>query len=326
MTNLKKIGLTALAGSLVATSAFAGSLSVSGGAKMSYTADTGNEDAGDDGNRFGLQKSMSFTGSGELDNGHSVSLSHIMASTGAHSSTILTYDMGDMGKLKYHEVSAALGIDIIDDKMPTADEEVWNGLGTGAAAGGSPVGRVNQGNTGFNYSYSAIDGVQVDVGYAPKTTGTSHDDGANGAAANRSSTSIAVQYTGIEGANIFVGTGTVGGALNDDDVDTYGFTYAMGPITVGAQHSEIDKTAVNSDLETDMFGVAFAINDNLSISYGQQDTEVDGGTVDQEVTGYSIGYSMGGITVKAHSNKGENLANTAANESEHTEIAVSFAF
>ena len=41
MTNLKKIGLTALAGSLVATSAFAGSLSVSGGAKMSYTADTG---------------------------------------------------------------------------------------------------------------------------------------------------------------------------------------------------------------------------------------------------------------------------------------------
>jgi outer membrane protein OmpU len=326
MTNLKKIGLTALAGSLVATSAFAGSLSVSGGAKMSYTADTGTNDDPADGNRFGLQKSMSFTGGGELDNGHSISLSHIMASTGSLSSTILTYDMGDMGKLKYHEQSAALGIDIIDDKMPTADEEVWNGLGTGAASGGSPVGRVNQGNTGFNYTYSALDGVTVDVGYAPKTVGTSHDDGANGAAANRSSTSIAVQYSGIEGANIFVGTGTVGGATTDDDVDTYGFTYAMGPITVGAQHSEIDKTAANSDLETDMFGIAFAINDNLSISYGQQDTEKDGSTVDQEVTGYSIGYSMGGITIKAHSNKGEALANTTANESEHTEIAVSFAF
>ena len=326
MTNLKKIGLTALAGSLVATSAFAGSLSVSGGAKMSYTADTGAQDEAIDGNRFGLQKSMSFTGSGELDNGHSVSLSHIMASTGAHSSTILTYDMGDMGKLKYHEVSAALGIDIIDDKMPTADEEVWNGLGTGAASGGSLVGRVNQGNTGFNYTYSAMDGVQIDVGYAPKTVGTQRDDGGNGGAANRSSSTIAVQYTGIEGANIFAGTGEVGAATTEDDVDTYGFTYAMGPITVGAQHSEIDKAAAASDLETDMYGIAFAVNDNLSISYGSQETERDGSATDQDVSGYSIGYSMGGITVKAHANKGEGIANTAANESKHTEIAVSFAF
>jgi hypothetical protein len=37
MTNIKKIGLTALAGSLIATTAMAGSLSVSGGAKISHT-------------------------------------------------------------------------------------------------------------------------------------------------------------------------------------------------------------------------------------------------------------------------------------------------
>jgi outer membrane protein OmpU len=35
MNNIKKIGLTALAGSLVATSAFAGAMSVSGSAKVS---------------------------------------------------------------------------------------------------------------------------------------------------------------------------------------------------------------------------------------------------------------------------------------------------
>ena len=34
--NIKKVGLTALAGSLVATSAIAGELSLSGGAKLSY--------------------------------------------------------------------------------------------------------------------------------------------------------------------------------------------------------------------------------------------------------------------------------------------------
>ena len=326
MINIKKIGLTALAGSLVAVSAFAGELSVSGGAKMSYTADTGNEDVQDDGQRFGLQKSITFSGSGELDNGHTVSLAHNVAAGAGLSSSILTYDMGDLGTLKYLDTSGTLGMAAIDDLTPTADEEIWNGLNTDAATNETPVGRVSMGGTGFNYTYSAIDGVKVDVGYSPKTA-AGVDDGTNsGTGALRSSSSIAVQYTGIEGANLFVGTGEAGAATTDSDVDVYGFTYALGPITVGAQRTEIDYTAASEDLETDMFGISFAVNDNLSISYGQSETSKEGSTVEQELSGFSIGYSMGGMTVKAHQNKGEKLANTAANESEHTEIAISFAF
>jgi len=65
MDNIKKIGLSALAGSLVAVSAAnAGELSVSGGAKFGYAASDGNEDLETDGNRFGMQKSISFSGSG----------------------------------------------------------------------------------------------------------------------------------------------------------------------------------------------------------------------------------------------------------------------
>ena len=75
-----------------------------------------------------------------------------------------------------------------------------------------------------------------------------------------------------------------------------------------------------------MFGISFAVNDNLSISYGQSETSIEGSTVEQEISGFSIGYSMGGMTLKAHQNKGEKIANTANNESEHTEIALSFAF
>ena len=321
MTNLKKIGLTALAGSLVATSAFAGALSVSGGAKMSYTGKAGNEDVAEMGNRFGIQKSMSFAGSGELDNGHTVSLTHVMAAEGTQSSSILTYDMGDMGSLTYHDTSAALGIYKIDDMMPTADEEIWNGVG------GTPVGRVSGPGTGFNYTNTSFDGVRVDIGYSPKSAGASADDGAgSGVGGIKSSRSIAIQYSGIEGANIFIGTATNGAtATTEKDLDTYGFTYAMGPITVGAQQSETDLTTANSDLEKTAYGIAFAVNENLSISYGASETEKEGSSVDQELSGYSIGYSMGGITIKAHANKGENVANAAA-EHDHTEIAVSFAF
>jgi outer membrane protein OmpU len=321
MTNLKKIGLTALAGSLVATSAFAGALSVSGGAKMSYTGKAGNEDVAEMGNRFGIQKSMSFAGSGELDNGHTVSLTHVMAAEGTQSSSILTYDMGDMGSLTYHDTSAALGIHKIDDLMPTADEEIWNGVG------GSPVGRVSGPGTGFNYTNTSFDGVRVDIGYSPKSASASADDGGgSGVGGIKSSRSIAVQYTGIEGAKIFIGTATNGAtATTEKDLDTYGFTYAMGPITVGAQQSETDLSTADSDLEKTAYGIAFAVNENLSISYGASETEKEGSSVDQELSGYSIGYSMGGITIKAHANKGENVANTAA-EHDHTEIAVSSAF
>ena len=65
MNNFKKVGLTALAGSLIATSAFAGSMSVSGGADISLL----NQSNFASGNSFSSGDSLNFTGSGELDNG-----------------------------------------------------------------------------------------------------------------------------------------------------------------------------------------------------------------------------------------------------------------
>ena len=329
MNNFKKIGLSALAGSLVAFSAAnAGALSVSGAAKFTYTGDTGNEDAADDGNRFGIAQAIEFTGTSELDNGHTASIFHAINGDSS-SSSIITYDMGALGTLRYQQDSGSLGIGIIDDLTPTADEEVWNGIDADIAADGNEaiVGKVSGGMTGFNYRNASVEGVTIDVGYAPKSTTSTVDQGFNsGTGGKRSTVSVAVQYTGFDGLNIYAGTGEVGNAANDDDHDTYGIKYAWGPVTVGYQHSEIDKVAANSDLKTDMYSIAFAVNDSLSISYGSQETEKAGSTNDQKITGMSVGYSMGSMSFKAHKNKGENIANESSNESEHTEFAVSFAF
>ena len=331
MTNLKKLGLSALAGSLVAFSAQAGSLDVSGGAKFTYTGDTGKSDAGDDGNRFGMQNLISFTGGGELDNGHSISLSHYLIATGGKSSSVLTYDMGAMGALTYMQDSGDLGIGKIDDIMPTADEEVWNGLSAVADSGATaiaPNGKVDSGNTGFNYAYT-MGTTSINVGYGVKGQTNSNDDGANsGAGAVESATSIGVSMTPIDGLRIVAGTGEKGATdSTSNDHTTYGFTYAFGPLTVGAQQSEIDFAAAGTaDLETDMYGVSFAVNDDLSISYGSQETTADGDSDKQKVTGISVGYSMGSMTIKAHQNKAENIQQVADIESEHTEVAISFAF
>jgi outer membrane protein OmpU len=314
MTNIKKIGLTALAGSLIATTAMAGSLSVSGGAKISHTTKGGTSDPAT-GNNWGMQKAMTFSGGGELDNGHSVSLTHVMTVEGAQSSSLITYDMGEAGKIMFTDGAGGLGIAGIDDLVPTAVEEPWDGLG------GTKNGYVSQASSGFEYTNTSVDGIKIEIGYG--TSQASNDDGGvSGTGATNSSDSVAVQYTGLEGANIFFGTGTLGGAT-ETDVDTVGATYSMGAATFGVQSSTVDPAATAEE-ETLAYGVSFAVNDDLSISYGESTTELSG-SVDQEIKGVSIGYSMGGLSIAMHANEGDNIGNTA-NNYKHTELSVSFAF
>jgi hypothetical protein len=322
--NIKKIGLTALAGSLVAmTSAVAGELAVSGGAKLSYTSKGGNENAPASGTGFGMQENRSFTGSGELDNVLTVSLLHVMHSDAAGSSTSsITVDMGSAGTLRFMEATSNIGIKAIDDVMPTAEEEVSNGV-----TGGTKY-EAHMGATGFDYTYS-MDMGKIVVGYSPKNTSARVDDGGvSGDGANKDSgQSVHVVLDSlVEGLTVYAGTGSNG----SNDNDTAAAVYAAGPITVGYQWTDIDVEAANSgsaaDSERTQASIAFAVNENLSVSYGMIETDITGQDKDEELSGFSVGYSMGGMTVKAHSHKGEDMGGAAANEAKHTEISVSFAF
>ena len=77
MNNLKKIGLTALAASLVTTSAFAGEMSVAGSASIGVKNTTGTAGTAL-GKSWTMGNQLTFTGGGELDNGMNVSLSFII--------------------------------------------------------------------------------------------------------------------------------------------------------------------------------------------------------------------------------------------------------
>ena len=122
-----------------------------------------------------MNKSISFSGSGEMDNGWTVSVSNILAN-GASSAVGMTLDMGDAGSLNYEGGTSARGIGKIKDMMPTADEDVGNGLDSnGTTTGGGVSGTVSGGAQGFHYS-KAMDMIEIGVGYAPKggsTTATS---------------------------------------------------------------------------------------------------------------------------------------------------------
>ena len=337
MDNLKKLGLSALAGSLVAFSANAGELSVSGGAKISYTGAQGNEDNSDTGNNFGMQRLVTMSGSGELDNGMSVSLTHTFAtSTGDGSTSVISLDMGSMGTLAYGQDSYQVGMSQIDDIVPTAEEEVSNGLSlnstesaTGAVNGNTY--EVDLGGNGFNYTLPAGDMATVVVGWAPRGVDNLNDDGGTGGTdGDGSDSSVHVVLTPMDGLKIVAGTGERVNGNEMDDMETFGATYTYGPVSAGIQVSEIDYEAANSgtarDADTTIMGIAFNVNESLSISYGEQETDLAGVSVDQELEGMSIAYSMGGISLKAHNNEGKGMGGVANNASEHTEISVSFAF
>ena len=340
MKNWKKTGLTALAGSLVTTSAFAGAVTVSGTANLTYTANSGAQDTnvvgsdlqnGQDGNRWGLNKSLSFSGSGELDNGWTVSVSQTLAD-GASTGLGMTLDMGDLGSVNYEADTGARGIGKIKDMMPTADEDVGNGLDVnGCSTGGGLGGTVSGGTQGFHYSNAVNDMIEVGVGYTPKGQAGGANGGVSGSGGKVSTTSAFIKLDPMDGLEIGAGageaaSGTTGDYQNTADHSTYYATYVWGNLTVGAQVSEIDETGTSTSHEQTRWAVLYAINDEMSISYQNHENDASGTTVDEEASGISASYTSGGMTFKVHRNAGDDITNTVTNESEHTEIGVTFAF
>jgi outer membrane protein OmpU len=171
MNNFKKVGLTALAGSLAAVSAHAAEMTVSGATMLTYTSEDGTEVTG---NPFGMKTNLSFKASGEV-NGYNVSYMQTSVDQFAGmSSARLSVDMGDMGTIAFDQGSGS-GLGTIDDKTPTAAEEIWDGLDT--ATGANAQGLVGAAGASGVFNYiKTISGVTFN-GAARKGSGTKNSDG-----------------------------------------------------------------------------------------------------------------------------------------------------
>ena len=341
MINWKKAGLTALAGSLVATSAYAGAVTVSGTANLTYTANSGQEDTqgadeadvGHDGSRWGLNKSLSFSGSGELDNGWTVSVSQTLKD-GSSTGLGMTIDMGDMGSLNYEADTGARGIGKIKDMIPTADEDVGNGIDVdGSGSSGGLSGTVSGGSKGFHYSNVMNDMVEIGVGYGPKGQAGGANGGVSGVGGVTSSVSAFIKLDPMDGLEIGLGAGevaasatTVSDKSTTDDHTTAYVKYVYGSFTAAYQMSEVETSGSTADDEQTRWGVLYAVNDEMSISYQQHENDDSTTSIDEEATGWSASYTSGGMTFKIHRNTADDVSNAANNESEHTEIGVTFAF
>ena len=314
MTNVKKLGLTALAGSLVATSAYAGALDVTGTAKVTYASLDEKEVTG---NPYSMSQGIGFAGSGDLDVG-TLSYTYTMTNA-AFSSSNLKLDMGDNGTLSFANGASLTGMQAYYDKMPTAGEQVWDDL-DGQANGIATMSTFN--TLGYSNTFA---GIGVSLAYN-KDVGK----GTAGAAAEGSSKSFALTSADlIDGAEIGWAHADVSGLSNNNgtDSDTVYVKYTAGAVTLGAQLTQIDKSAANSDVDRQHIAVSIAINEDLSVSLGRSNVEFENTTKDdQESVGLAFSYTMGSMTIAGFQNTEDNTGGTQGTDDSVTELSVAFAF
>jgi outer membrane protein OmpU len=319
MNNFKKIGLSALAGSLVAFSAQAGEMSVSGSASLSFS-NGDDKSLANENNQWTMGDSLTFTGSGEMDNGMTISVSYELdgqgGATDAFDDHSMSLDTNGMGTITFsgHGGTSALGT--IDDTTPNAYEESWD-IVTGADTG-TLVGGVS-GENMFTYTSPDLGGATI------KATYLNADD----AATDTSYMDFVVIATPSMVDGLTVGFGmaeteeTTGTVIDDS---TYYVSYAYGSVTVGYSMSESDGPNSSNDLDFEALGVSYAVSDDFTIAYSTSEVTKASDTDTQEASGISASYTSGGITVGGAMNSVDNVAYDADADREGYEFNIAFAF
>jgi outer membrane protein OmpU len=314
MNNLKKVGLTALAGALVSVSANAADLSVTGGASITFSG----EEQTTKGNGWTMNEGVTFAASAEQDNGWNISVTQVLnsddqASNSVFDTRILTVDMGDTGVLTFAGTGGSSVLNAIDDVTPTAGEESWDDV-TGADAIPGGTGGANM----FHYSNSSLmDGLTVSASYTPS----------NGSSEIESSSDYGVKFTGIDGLTIGAAAGEDNTAADSIDLTNLYATYTMDSISVGYQTSEADSEATNADKDFTAIGLSYAVSEDMSVSINSSTIEYENATLsDQEAMGVSVSYTMGSMSVSANHNNIDNIAGIATADRSGYALTLGFAF
>ena len=325
--NFKKIGLTALAGSLVATSLVAGEMAVTGSASMKVR----HVDTNSAGKAFTMGNQLEFKGSGELDNGLDVSLSFVLdqnddstaAGTTKNSNAGTPFDSHSvsigsdaLGTLVFHGEGGSSAQTAMDT---TAAGDLWDN-GYGISLANDPSTSATSDNMIFYTLPTIADGVAITASYTPR-----------GAGAINSSAAFGLAYTGFEGLELNYAQGENDSAAGATaDAVTMKISYAYGPIEVGYSDTEFDSQTATLDQDVTSMNVSYTLTPDISISYGEDKIAKPqvGGDEDIKVSAVSGSYTTGGMTLGLMVGEAKNNAHgTGANEDKDMwHLTASFAF
>ena len=370
MKNILKVALVALTAFSFSV-AQAGELSITGDAKASYsiTASDGTAGKVEQGKGLGVTNEFSLGASGELDNGWSWSyaqdidgatvqddgkLSVTMGSLGtagvfiseggldtdntASQSVISrpsdtsynegmfdTFDLSGMNTLQYHMPADLLPFGIVGKVAYAPSSSSAASLNSYKASGAANLGTFTESS---------------DVG------NTATNPFAQTAAMGKSATHYQVKAAPIDGLELgadYVDFKGVESATSGQDLaqtpesGSYYATYAFGPATFGYSKSYV-AFAIGSyaqdnteSVEGSKYSLAFNVNDDLSVSYENEESNPDNQTAatsnfTMESTGIQAAYTMGGMTLAIAMNDHQNANYTENKDVKDTVFTVAMAF
>ena len=336
MNNLKKIGLSALAGSLSMFSVSNAEITLGGSAELTYTQDDGTTST--TGNPYGMSHTITFKGTGELDNGFGYTVYSEMAGQDmVADSSYMQFDAGDLGKFGIDQGVGQYGIGTIALSIPTAYEEADHSVGL--LADGLDV----TGDTGTLGYMNTISGVSINVEYNPASgNAVVSQAGGNSVVGTGQNWNAAVKYSvpGADGLELRAGlsttdnhatAGSAGTAPAGDDQEmTAAAVYSYDRFKAGYQMSDIQSGSAGANGEmVSAWGVSMNVNDNLSISYAINENEKDvvsGANVTEESQGVMAAYTMGSASLRVAFNEADNVNGVAGVTDENLELSLKLSF
>ena len=350
MRTITKLFLGILTSALLVLPTYAGEMTVTGGAKVTYTTSGA---VGSESKSLGVANELDFTASGELDNGYAWTYQvQLDGATTANDDSKLTLAT-DMGTIGFYMSEGGMRQSLAH--------------GVGAMGVGLDYSSTSTFQTGYNVNgyanvqYHTPTGMlpfatQIKVGYVPDMADT---DMISGAGANSAITTAelgsnmkAINFSTapIEGLSVKGDfhytddeTGTPGVNGTEQGVSgNVGGKYTQGQISVGYTQGHSQPAVASGELtyyENKFYGAQFEVNDQLSISYNEDLSDrntrnaptIGAGltsvsTLEMKQKSYQVAYTTGGATIGLTHLEVDNADYTAGkNESNNiVSLAISF--
>jgi len=236
--------------------------------------------------------------------------------------------MGSLGKLSFDSAGGGLeGVTAYDDLLPTAYEEVWNGVGSGTSYN---AGAASNDTIGYSNSFGAMG-----ISLAHSKNGTrATGDGGNGGTSTTSVSDVVITLDGSAFVDGLSGglmqsteSSTVAG-VNDGTVTGGWVNYSTGPVSLGYRLSE-NSAGSGTEKNVEAYAIAFNVNDEMSLSVATQDIEFDvpsGTNTTETINALNASYTVGAASVRATVSEASDDAGVAGADDEHMEISLVLSF
>jgi hypothetical protein len=332
--------LVALSFLFAVSTANAGELTVTGNMEATYQS----EPEKTTGNPIGMDRELKFAGSTELDNGITVSVFQDTGDSLTYGNSHIAF--GNIGGLATIYVGSDKDpLDAIDDITPSAYEEA-NGSGSGSY---NDIGTL-AGQMGIGTKFDVPVLGAVDFKYYPKADGTKNADNAssadtNSAVGSGSSLSIKTNLGDVPVVGSFLDgfTLTTGASEHDENTTantddafeaTVALTGSLGGFKLGYQekyrnNGQTTEAEQHVFYRDTVYGLAYAVNDELSISYNRYESDRHSHSQvnePQETDAINIGYTVGGMTIGFQDATTDNAgwANGAKDDTRTLGVSVAF--